>query len=105
MLLLHQRIRNQHNRTLENVPMNFYSHFIYVANTWRTELTGDGKGPSTFLTSGEEDVDRAFPCLVPVSVKDRERATETATASYVMILFSEPHLASQLFLLSTGFDW
>ena len=58
---------------------------LYVANPWRTELTGDGKGTSTFLTSGEEDVDRAFPCLVPVSVKDLERATDLYQARYAII--------------------
>ncbi len=58
---------------------------LYVANPWRTELTGDGKGTSTFLTSGEEDIDRAFPCLVPVSVKDPERATDLYQARYAII--------------------
>jgi len=63
--------------------MNFA---LYVANTRQyVGLTGDGKGPSTFLTSGEEDVDRAFPCLVPVSVKDPERATDLYQARYAII--------------------
>ena len=59
---------------------------LYVANTRQyVGLTGDGKGPSTFITSGEEDVDRAFPCLVPVSVKDPERATDLYQARYAII--------------------
>lgn len=37
------------------------------------------------FSSGEEDVDRAFPCLVPVSVKDPERATDLYQARYAII--------------------
>jgi len=44
-----------------------------------------GKGTSKFITSGEEDVDRAFPCLVPVSVKDPERAMDLYQARYAII--------------------
>jgi len=66
----------------------YSSHFMSLTRASQyinCGLTGDGKGPSTFITSGEEDVDQAFPCLVPVSVKDPERATDLYQARYAII--------------------